>query len=89
VAHVEDKRCPAGMCRDLTGYEIVAELCNGCHACTLACPTDAVTGDRKKLHTIRQEACISCGACFDACPTEAIRFFAKAERAPAVAGAGA
>lgn len=77
VAHVERKECPAGICRDLTTYEIIPEVCNGCHACFKACPVEAITGKVKELHVIHQEKCISCGACFDACPTQAIRFLPK------------
>ena len=77
-AHIFAQTCPAGMCRDLTAYEIVPELCNGCHLCFKACPADAITGETKKLHTIHQEKCISCGACYDVCPTEgAVRFYPK------------
>ncbi len=81
AAHIEARACPAGICRDLTAYEIVEDACNGCHACFKACPVDAITGKTKELHVIHQEKCISCGACFDACPTEAIRFFPKPQAA--------
>ncbi len=81
-AHIFAQTCPAGMCRDLTAYEIVPELCSGCHLCFKACPADAITGETKKLHTIHQEKCISCGACYDVCPTEgAVRFFPKVRSA--------
>ena len=77
-AHIHAGTCPAGICRDLTSYEIVPELCNGCHLCFKACPADAITGEVKKLHTIHQDKCISCGACFDVCPSPgAVTFFAK------------
>jgi NADH:ubiquinone oxidoreductase subunit F (NADH-binding)/Pyruvate/2-oxoacid:ferredoxin oxidoreductase delta subunit len=83
-AHIHAGTCPAGICRDLTSYEIVPELCNGCHLCFKACPTDAITGEVKKLHTIHQDKCISCGACFDVCPSPgAVRFFAKHQVAAA------
>jgi NADH:ubiquinone oxidoreductase subunit F (NADH-binding)/(2Fe-2S) ferredoxin/NAD-dependent dihydropyrimidine dehydrogenase PreA subunit len=78
-AHITDRACPAGICRELTAYEIVADLCDGCHACFKACPVDAITGTLKELHVIHHDACISCGACFDVCPTEAIRTFPKVE----------
>jgi len=81
VAHLEQRSCPAGICRELTAYEIVADLCNGCHACFKACPTEAITGKVKELHLISHDKCISCGACFDVCPTDAIRTFPKRELA--------
>lgn len=81
VAHVELRQCPAGICRDLTTYEIMPEACDGCHACFKACPVEAITGKVKELHLIHQDKCISCGACYDACPTRAIRFLPKHEMA--------
>ena len=81
-AHIFARTCPAGMCRELTSYEIVPELCNGCHLCFKACPADAITGETKKVHAIRADACISCGACYDVCPTQgAVRFFPKGRAA--------
>lgn len=76
-AHIFGKACPAGMCRDLTGYEIVPENCNGCHACFKACPVDAITGEPKKMHFIHQDKCISCGACYEVCPEDAVRYLPK------------
>jgi len=76
-AHIHDRACPAGICRELTAYEIIEEGCDGCHACFKACPVDAIEGVIKELHVIHQDACISCGACFDVCPTEAIRTLPK------------
>ena len=63
-AHIAESACPAGICRDLTAYEIIPEQCDGCHACFKACPTDAIEGTIKELHVIHQDACISCGACW-------------------------
>jgi len=82
-AHIHDKACPAGICRELTAYEIVDELCDGCHACFKACPVDAITGVVKEKHVIHHDICISCGACFDVCPTQAIRTFPKVDLLPA------
>ncbi len=76
-AHINDNACPAGMCRELTAYRILEDLCGGCHACFKACPVDAITGEPKSLHTIHHDACISCGACFDVCPDQAIETFPK------------
>ncbi|MEW5764986.1 MAG: NADH-ubiquinone oxidoreductase-F iron-sulfur binding region domain-containing protein [Acidobacteriota bacterium] len=81
MAHAEGKACPAGICRDLTAYEIIAEACNGCGSCARACPADAITGEKKALHVIHQGRCISCGACYTVCPTDAVRFFPKRELA--------
>jgi NADH-quinone oxidoreductase subunit F len=78
-AHILDKACPAGICRELTAYEIIQDECDGCHACFKACPVDAIEGVVKEMHLIHQDACISCGACFDVCPTNAIRTFPKIE----------
>jgi len=78
-AHIRDKACPAGICRELTAYEIIEEGCDGCHVCFKACPVDAIEGVVKELHIIHQDACISCGACFDVCPTNTIRTFPKIE----------
>jgi NADH-quinone oxidoreductase subunit F len=78
-AHIKDHACPAGVCRELTAFEIIEEECDGCHACFKACPVDAITGVVKELHVIDHEACISCGACLDVCPTDAVRTFPKVE----------
>ena len=76
-AHINDKACPAGMCRELTAYRILEETCGGCHACFSACPVDAISGESRSLHVIDHAACISCGACFDVCPDQAIETFPK------------
>jgi NADH:ubiquinone oxidoreductase subunit F (NADH-binding) len=71
-AHVKDKKCPAGVCKELITYSVIAENCTGCLACLKVCPSEAVTGELKKVHTIDPEKCIKCGACFEACNFEAI-----------------
>ena len=78
-AHIEKRSCPAGICRELTAYTIDEEACDGCHSRFLACPTDAITGERKKLHVIHHDKCISCGACFDVCPEDAVKTFPKVD----------
>ncbi len=79
-AHIADRACPAGICRDLTAFEIMDD-CDGCHVCFKACPTNAIEGTIKELHVIHHDLCISCGACLDVCPTDSIRTFPKIELA--------
>ncbi len=72
-AHIFDRRCPAGVCKELLSYYIDSELCTGCRACVRVCPTDAISGERKEPHTIDETKCISCGACFDRCRFDAVK----------------
>ncbi|MCL1896689.1 MAG: NADH-quinone oxidoreductase subunit NuoF [Clostridiales bacterium] len=72
LAHVVDKKCPAGVCRDLLNYRVVTENCMGCTACARICPVGAVTGTVKEAHEIDQAICIKCGACIDKCKFDAI-----------------
>ncbi len=72
-AHVKDKTCPAGVCKDLITYSVIPENCTGCMACLKVCPSDAVTGEKKEVHEIDEEKCIKCGACFEACRFDAIK----------------
>lgn len=72
VAHVKDKRCPAGVCTALLKYSIDPEKCIGCTACTRVCPTEAISGGVKKTHVINKEKCINCGGCSTACKFSAI-----------------
>lgn len=71
-AHVLKKKCPAGVCRDLLSYSVIAENCKGCGMCKRVCPAGAITGERKELHKIDPEICVRCGACFEACKFKAI-----------------
>ena len=71
-AHIEEKRCPAGVCKSLITYSIDADKCTGCGACLRACPQEAVSGKKKKPHHILIEKCIKCGACFEVCKFDAI-----------------
>jgi NADP-reducing hydrogenase subunit HndC len=80
-AHISNRTCPAGVCRELTAFEIFADDCDGCHLCAKACPVDAITGVIKELHVIDNDICISCGACLDVCPTDAVRTFPKVQLA--------
>ncbi len=72
VAHVVDKKCPAGACTDLMSYNIIEENCVGCTACARACPVNCITGERKMPHHIDQAACIKCGTCMEKCKFNAI-----------------
>ena len=72
-AHIKEKKCPAGVCKALISYSIVAENCTGCMACLKACPEGAITGELKEVHILDQDKCIKCGACFEACKFDAIR----------------
>jgi len=71
-AHVRDKQCPAGVCKELIQYFILEDKCTGCGACLKLCPQEAIKGEPKKPHKIDQDKCIKCGTCRDACPYEAI-----------------
>jgi len=73
VAHVVDKRCPAGVCKALLGYSIDPESCKGCSKCSRVCPVGAITGEIKKPYRIDSEKCIKCGACVSSCPFKAIK----------------
>ena len=71
-AHVVEKRCPAGVCKDLLTYEIDAEKCKGCTLCARQCPVGAITGVVKQPHVIDKSKCIKCGACMEKCRFGAI-----------------
>jgi NADH-quinone oxidoreductase subunit F len=73
IAHVVDKKCPAGVCSALKGYQIDPDKCKGCSKCARTCPVQAISGEIKKPFTIDQEKCIKCGACVSNCPFKAIK----------------
>ena len=86
-AHIREKRCPAGMCRELTAYYIDLDKCSrGCDACVGSCPVEAIftTSERKK--GIDQSLCVKCGECMAACPVEysAVVKVSPPERAPKI-----
>jgi len=72
LAHVNDKKCPAGQCKSLMQYVIDPEACVGCTACARNCPVNAISGERKKPHLIDTAICIKCGACIEKCKFSAI-----------------
>lgn len=70
-AHVTEKRCPAGVCKDLLQY-FVTDKCIGCTKCARNCPVNCISGKVKEKHEIDPATCIKCGACMEACPVDAI-----------------
>lgn len=71
-AHINERRCPAGVCKALMSYYIDPHACKGCSLCAKACPVNAISGILKAPYTIDQDKCIKCGACSDRCKFEAI-----------------
>lgn len=74
LAHVVDKKCPAGVCKAMMSYTIVEEKCKGCGICAKRCPVDAISGVVKLPYAIDQDKCIKCGVCMDSCKFAAITF---------------
>jgi len=72
LAHVLDKKCPAGVCKDLLEYYILPEKCTGCTLCVKICPVSCISGQVKHCHVIDQDRCIKCGVCLEKCKFDAI-----------------
>lgn len=72
IAHVTEKRCPAGVCKSLLSFEINPDKCKGCSACARKCPGDAISGEIRSPFTIDKSKCIKCGACIETCKFGAI-----------------
>ena len=72
IAHVTEKRCPAGVCKHLLSYSIDPEKCRGCTACARVCPAGAISGSVKQPHIIDTAKCLKCGACIEKCKFGAI-----------------
>ena len=72
IAHIKDKKCPAGVCKNLVTFKIVEDKCKGCTKCARNCPVGAIKGTVKEPHVIDTAKCIKCGACVDSCPFKAI-----------------
>ena len=72
IAHIVDKRCPAGVCKALIKYSIDPEKCTGCELCKKRCPQEAISGEKKGPHEIDQSKCIKCGICEDSCKFDAV-----------------
>ncbi|MBI5188427.1 MAG: NADH-quinone oxidoreductase subunit NuoF [Nitrospirae bacterium] len=79
-AHIKDKWCVAGVCRDLCTFFIDEKLCKGCLACLRACPSKAIVGEKKKPHRIIQELCVHCRSCYDSCKFKSIKVLPAAAR---------
>jgi NADH-quinone oxidoreductase subunit F len=73
MAHVVEKRCPASICKELFEFVIIPENCTGCQRCIKVCPTDAITGELKKVHVLDTSKCIKCRACYEVCNFDAIK----------------
>lgn len=72
VAHIEDKVCPAGVCKGLVTFNINADKCKGCTLCARVCPAGAIEGTVKQPHIINKDKCVKCGACIEKCRFDAI-----------------
>ena len=72
IAHIKDKRCPGGVCTALIKFTIDEDACTGCVLCKKQCPSNAITGTKKKPHVIDQDKCIQCGVCKDVCKFDSV-----------------
>ncbi len=72
LAHVVDKKCPAGVCKSMLKYVIDVNLCKRCGICRKACPAACISGDKSASYLIDQDKCLKCGACMEKCPFKAI-----------------
>lgn len=72
IAHIKDKKCPAGVCKNLLSYTIDPDKCKGCTLCARTCPASAIEGTVKHPHVIDQKKCVKCGACMEKCKFGAI-----------------
>ena len=72
IAHVVDKKCPAGVCKSMVQYLIFEEVCKRCGICKKNCPTGAISGDKETPFVIDQDKCVKCGICMEKCPFKAI-----------------
>jgi len=71
-AHIYERKCPAGVCKELLTYKIDEKKCKGCTLCATKCPVEAIKGAKKAPHYIIEEKCIGCGGCADVCPFKAV-----------------
>jgi len=72
MAHVRDKKCPAGVCKSMLNYVIDAQKCKSCGICAKNCPASCIKGEKKVPYVIDTKKCLKCGACMGKCPFNAI-----------------
>jgi ferredoxin len=73
LAHIRDRKCPAGVCTALITFSVDAARCKACGLCRRACPSEAITGAPKQLHVIDAAKCVKCGACYRVCKFKAVK----------------
>jgi len=78
-AHIYEKRCPAGVCKDLIAYSIDKDKCKGCTMCAKKCPSGAIVGEVKQPHYIMEDKCVKCGICMDTCKFGAVKISSTAK----------
>jgi len=71
-AHIFERRCPSGVCKELLNYHIDPEVCSGCGVCVKACSAEAIVGSLKQPHEIIQDKCVACGSCVEVCRQDAV-----------------
>jgi NADH-quinone oxidoreductase subunit F len=69
-AHINERMCPALICKELIKYRVIAGKCEGCMLCLKSCPSGAITGVKDQPHTIDQKKCIKCGTCIEMCESK-------------------
>jgi len=88
-AHIDEHKCPAGVCRELIEFEIDDAKCTGCGVCVLSCPVQAIRGEKKQPHVIDPNLCIHCGACRSVCRFDAVLVHERTDGEHAAQTAGA
>jgi NADH:ubiquinone oxidoreductase subunit F (NADH-binding)/(2Fe-2S) ferredoxin len=78
--HIRDKWCPTGVCKKLATFYIDEKTCTGCGVCARVCPQKAITGEKKKPHSVAQSLCVQCRSCFEACKFDAVKIGPKGIR---------
>ncbi len=72
IAHIKDKKCPAGVCKSMLHYFINSQTCKSCGICARNCPAEAISGEKKVPYSIDQDKCLKCGVCMEKCPFKSI-----------------